>query len=435
MTASTGPSIKLLAIIEAVRVTGPARNLIEFCCQARGRDRASFAGSCVEASIATFRRIRGRSSFPANWDGSLPSRPSSPFVAIASDAGITVDVLDERFRFDPRVLFDLQRTIERRAPDVLQTHNVKSHFLVRLLAAKRTRPWVAFHHGYTTTDLKMRAYNQLDRWSLRSAERVVTVSQAFAHDLVRDGVPPERVVVLHNAIDVNWPASIRPEAAHAVRRELGILPDERVVLAVGRLSQEKGHADLVTALPLLKRAGPGLKPKLVVVGEGPEERRIRQLAVALETADQVIFTGPVNGVGPYYRMADVLVLPSHSEGSPNVLLEGMAAGVPVVATAVGGVPEIVRPDESALLVRPHDPRGLADAIRRLLTDADLARRLATNARARIVERHSPESRVRCLIEMYIDLASSAARPIGGSKPRRRTAGPVPGSERGSGREA
>jgi glycosyltransferase involved in cell wall biosynthesis len=173
----------------------------------------------------------------------------------------------------------------------------------------------------------------------------------------------------------------------------------------------------------------------VVVGEGPEERRIRQLAVSLETADQVIFTGPVSGVGPYYRMADVLVLPSHSEGSPNVLLEGMAAGVPVVATAVGGVPEIVRPGESALLVRPHDPRGLADAIRLLLTDADLARRLAANAGARIVERHSPESRVRSLVEMYIDLASGAARQIGGSRPRCQTAGSAPGSEPGNGSEA
>jgi glycosyltransferase involved in cell wall biosynthesis len=302
-----------------------------------------------------------------------------------------------------------------------------------LLAWKRTSPWVAFHHGYTTTDLKMRVYNQLDRWSLRSAERVVTVSQAFAHSLVRDGVPPERVVVLHNALAVNGFAHVSLDAVRALRTKLQIRPDERVILTVGRLSHEKGHVDLVAALSLLKSNCPGLNAKLVVVGEGPEQQRIRQWAVSRGIDDQVIFAGQVTEVGPYYAMADLLVLPSHSEGSPNVLLEGMAAGVPIVAAAVGGVPEIVRHAESALLVGLRDPAGLVEAMRLLLADSELACRLAANARARLLQRHSPESRLRSLVEMYASLVPGSAAPLATAKPTSRTPGRTAVSDRGRGK--
>src|ERR1051325_699238 len=143
--------VKILAVMEAGSVTGPAKNLLTFCRSALDHN---FPGlPRIETSIATFRR--GPSErFP---DG---------FVDAAVNLDIQIDVIQERFRFDPQVLTDLRKTIRRLSPDIIQTHNVKSHFLIRLSGLWREIPWVAFHHGYTTTDWKMRAYTRLDRLSL-----------------------------------------------------------------------------------------------------------------------------------------------------------------------------------------------------------------------------------------------------------------------------
>jgi glycosyltransferase involved in cell wall biosynthesis len=117
----------------------------------------------------------------------------------------------------------------------------------------------------------------------------------------------------------------------------------------------------------------------------------------------VIFTGQVNDVQPFYAAADVFVLPSHSEGSPNVLLEAMAANLPIVATAVGGVPEIVENNESALLVPANDPNAMTAAIARLLREEDLGRRLTTNAAELVASRYAPGQYVRSLAEIYLEV--------------------------------
>ncbi|HVF89858.1 MAG TPA: glycosyltransferase, partial [Blastocatellia bacterium] len=316
----------------------------------------------------------------------------------------------ERFRFDARVISALGRIIESRAPDIVQTHNVKSHFLFRLSSPARRRPWIAFHHGYTTTNLKMRAYNQLDRWSLRAADRVVTVSHAFARDLARLGVRPDRIRVLHNSIDAARAngEEIREEA-RSLKERMRIASDERIILAVGRLSREKGHADLIDALYAFGRIHGDLRARLIVVGDGPERERLEASAARLGLADRIIWAGQVGNVRPYYAMSDLLALPSHSEGSPNVLLEAMAAKLPVVATRVGGVPEIVTHGESALLVRPGDPDAMAHAIGAVLKGGAIAGDLALRAYATVVSRHSPEARLRALLNIYGELVTEPGR--------------------------
>jgi glycosyltransferase involved in cell wall biosynthesis len=174
------------------------------------------------------------------------------------------------------------------------------------------------------------------------------------------------------------------------------------VLAVGRLSHEKAVANLVAAVAELHR--PGIR--LVVVGDGPERASIQRAAQI--TAIRIHMPGHVNDVAPFYAVADVLALPSLSEGSPNALLEAMAAGVPVAATAVGGVPEIVANEESALLVPPRDTGALAQAIARLLDEAALARRIAAKAHDLALGRFSPEARTARLIEIYSAAANQPA---------------------------
>src|SRR6185295_16624779 len=123
------------------------------------------------------------------------------------------------------------------SPDIIQTHNVKSHFLCKLSKLDRRAPWLAFQHGYTDTDFKMAVYNQLDRWSLRSAQRVVTVCQAFTGKLRKFGVKPQRIRVLHNSVTA--PAVVDPVDVEALRAKFGIAPAETIILTVGRFSEEK----------------------------------------------------------------------------------------------------------------------------------------------------------------------------------------------------
>jgi glycosyltransferase involved in cell wall biosynthesis len=380
--------MKLLAIIEAGTVTGPAKNLINFCQSAQEHGFSDLPH--IETSIMTFRRASANES-------------TNVFVEKALDSNIDVDLLEERFRFDTRVIEELKRVVEHKRPDVIQTHNVKSHFIMRLSKVWRDIPWIAFHHGYTTTDFKMRAYNQLDRWSLRKAHRVVTMNKIFAKQLVQAGASREGMRILHNAIDVGGILNVNLEEAIKLKNKLSIAEDESVIITIGRLSLEKGQIDLVRAFAKLLKGQANLQTKLVIVGKGPERERIEQEINLLKIKEQVVFAGQVSDVKPFYAIADLMILPSHSEGSPNVLLEAMAANVPVVATSVGGVPEIATHKENALLVEAHNSEDLAQAISQLLNDREFARKLATNAQQRVIKNHSPQSRLRSLLEFYREL--------------------------------
>jgi glycosyltransferase involved in cell wall biosynthesis len=391
------PPIKILAIIEATTVIGPAKNLLKFCRMVRSAEFCVDGAPPVEVSIVTFER-------PVSGPRAVATGSPAPnaFVEAAREQGVTVDVIQERFRFDPRALTELRRIVERRAPDIIQTHMIKSHFLVKLSGLGKKYPWAAYHHGYTTTDLKMRFYNQLNRWSLPSANRVITVCEAFAEQLTRAGVRTEQIRVRHNSVVP--PRKVSPAERRALRTQFNIGEDEQVILAVGRFSQEKGHADLLHALAVLREIDAELKFKLLLVGDGPEREQLENVVKLLALSDQVVFAGHTSDVAPYYAIADVLALPSHSEGSPNVLLEAMAAGLPIVATSVGGVPEIAADEVNALLVPARDPAAFGQSLQRALKQPGLAEKLKSNALARARE-FSPESQARSLIQIYQELLS------------------------------
>jgi len=403
------PRLKLLAVMEARTVTGAAKSMLDFCRAAREfQTRPGLPN--VETSIVTFERGRGKRE-PDKQVRRRSSEPESPgadespneFVAAAREVGVEVDVIEERFRFDLRVIPKLRKVIEARRPDIVLTHHVKSHFLMKYSRLWQKYTWVAFHHGYTTTDLKMRAYNRLDRWSLPTADHVITVCEAFARELAGAGVARERISVQHNSMRRGEMASAAE--ALALKESLGLVEDERMVLAIGRLSREKAHIDLISAFAHLRRTRPEIKARLVIIGDGPERARLESEAAVLKIKDRTLFTGQLSDVSAYYRLADLVALPSHSEGSPYVLLEAMAAEVPVVATAVGGVPEMVEDQRSALLVPARSPELLAEALGRVLTDRQFAASLAANASALIATRYSPETYLRALVGIYEDVLS------------------------------
>jgi glycosyltransferase involved in cell wall biosynthesis len=360
--------------------TGPAKNLLEFACRAAAAPK-SLPRANIE--IATYHRGTGPIS--------------SDFVLACQKAGLEVHIIHERFLFDLAVVPAIRGLIARRKPDIIQSHAVKSHFLIRLAAIHRERPWIAFHHGYTWTSPRTRIYNQLDRWSLRAANKVVTVCRPFASDLEEIGVRPERIVVRHNSVKNFSPA--REEVVVQLRQTLGISENTQVLLCVGRLSREKAQADLIEAAALMRREGSQANVRFVVAGDGHDRQKLQDMARSLLVEDWFIFAGQVADLVPYYTMADLVVMPSHTEGSPNVLLEAMAAGLPIIATAVGGVPEIVENEKQALLVEKHNPVALARAIDQLLNNANLRKRLSEAARQSISS-YSPEAYYDSILSLY-----------------------------------
>jgi glycosyltransferase involved in cell wall biosynthesis len=371
-------TIRVLAMIEAHSITGTAKGVLEFA-------KAAVNGHSelpkIDLSILTFDRGQGENYLTKTIRG----------------IGTPLDIVFERRRFDTNVIPQLRAAVEKRRTDLIWSNSVKSHFLVRWAELNRARRWVAFHHGCTTTDMKMRFYNQLDRWSLPAADRVMVSSKAFVKEIERKNVHPDRICVQHMPIRPLAPAAQKQKAE--LRRQLGLDDRTRILLCVGRLSREKGHANLVRAFPKIRELASASPLRLVLVGEGPEGPRIENLCRSLNLTDVVTLAGQQDDITPYYGIADVFLLPSLSEGCPNVLLEAMAAGVPVVATAVGGVPEVATNGRDAILVKKNDTEALAFATAELLKNHQLRDRLVSMARE-IVSRKSPEAYFKSIASVF-----------------------------------
>lgn len=203
------------------------------------------------------------------------------------------------------------------------------------------------------------------RWALSGARRVITVSRALAHLVARMGIDTRRLSVLYNGVDKSL---FQPRGDAVDRAELGWKSSDKVILYVGNLKLEKGCVDLVDAFIALTRACADCK--LLFIGDGVKRSAIEDVAKTSGVADSVRCVGRVDHaqLAPWFRMANVLCLPSHAEGVPNVILEAMCCGLPVVATNVGGIPEVL-PTHCGLMVEPHRPAALASALRQALTSS------------------------------------------------------------------
>jgi glycosyltransferase involved in cell wall biosynthesis len=204
------------------------------------------------------------------------------------------------------------------------------------------------------------------RWGLRNAQRVIAVSHALRHEVVRLGVPPERAIVRHNGVD-GTVFTLRDR--QAARAALGLDRDRPLIGYVGNLVHEKGPDVLIEAMGALARE-PRTAPDLVVIGSGALERTLRERALALGVADRVRFVGRKthDELPLWFGALDVLCLPSRREGCPNVVLESLASGRPVVASAVGGLPELLGSD-NGILVPAERPTELQRALSSALSRA------------------------------------------------------------------
>lgn len=312
--------------------------------------------------------------------------------------GIETVVLPQKEgSLDPGWVFRLRNLLRSRDVDLMHSHEFAMNAYGALASLVSGVPLIATVHG--------KGY-YADRWRRRTAYglvarrgRMVAVSRDVKRHLVeRVGIPEDRVRTIPNGIDsrlYRGGAGVRER----VRRELGLDEGRPVVGAVGNLYPVKGHSFLVEAAARVRRELPSAA--FLIAGEGALLEPLRRRARELDC--DVRFLGFREDVPDLLQALDVFVLPSLSEGLPLSVLEAMAAGRAVVATAVGGIPELVLPGETGLLVPPSDPEALARAILALLRDRDLAEKLGSLGRERVEEEFSLNG----MVESYHGLYASA----------------------------
>jgi glycosyltransferase involved in cell wall biosynthesis len=304
-----------------------------------------------------------------------------PFETALAQAGVAsapIRLAHRAYRAERRAL--AERFVAARA-QVVHTHGYRADVQAGAVARRLAIPTLSTTHGFTGGDWKNRLFEWLQVRSLRRAGAVVAVSRPQVERLRAGGVAADRIHLLPNAWGGKGGAHPRGEA----RRELGIPAGCFAVGWVGRLSFEKGADVLLDALARTR------DPALVacLVGDGAERARLVARARELGVHERVHWAGARPDAGRLFAAFDGFALSSRTEGTPMVLFEAIDAGVPVVATAVGGVPDVVGPDE-AWLVPPEDPAALARALDELRGDPGGAARRVSAARARLAERYGLE---------------------------------------------
>jgi L-malate glycosyltransferase len=328
--------------------------------------------------------------------------------------GIDVAIVDERRHTAVQILQLLTAHLRARHVDFVHTHRYKDTILGTVAAKRAGVPHVIRTvHGLREPmrgwdRAKLAAYEVADRVVLRwFADRVVAVSARAAESLRHSWVWGAPIAQIHNGVNLATVRAARTPSE--VRQTLGLGRDELIIGTAGRLSRVKGHEYLLRAAALILEQEP--RSRFLFVGSGPLQNDLIDGAAAAGIGRACIFVDPAvdsrSGIYDLIAAMDIFVLPSLDEGLPMALLEAMALERPVVATAVGGVPEVVRHRETGLLVAPRDDRGLADACLALVLDRQWAQDLGASAR-RVVEREfSHEKNGQGLVDLYREVACSA----------------------------
>lgn len=371
--------MRVAALIDTYQVSGPGRQLAAVATALRDRG--------VAVRVVMFHR---------------EGRPPAPYAAYLADAGVDHVVVPERGPVDAGLVRRTAQALAAFDPDVVQTHGYKPSAVAALLRTFQ-RPrwrWLAFFHGSTTENAKVRAYHWLDRQMMARADAMAVMSLAHRESFARLG---GRVRVLHNAA-IPLPAAEQP-APVDVRAGFDVppRPGEAMLGVVGRLSSEKGVDIFLEACAQL--LADGVPFRAAVVGDGPDREALLAQRARLGLGGHVTFTGAVRDVAQVYAQIDCLVIPSRSEGLPNVLLEALRHDVPVVSTRVGAVPEVLTDPKAGVLVQPGDPRALARAV---VQGIALARDPgAAAARAATVQRFSLGARADAHVALYTELTASS----------------------------
>jgi glycosyltransferase involved in cell wall biosynthesis len=323
-----------------------------------------------------------------------PGEGTHPMLETLRAAGVGLHPVVLRPRAYLRERAEVAAHCRRLWPHLVHTHGYRSDVVAAPVARGLGLPVVTTVHGFTGGGWKNRFYEVLQRRAMRRFDAVAAVSRHLAGELARSGIAPERIHTVPKA----WSGIPVPLERAAARRALGIRGDRLQIGWVGRLSHEKGPDTLIAALTRLRH----LPCAASFLGDGAERLRLERITSSSELAWRVRWHGVVPEAGRYISAFDLFVLSSRTEGMPIALFEALAAGVPILATGVGGVPEVITARE-ALLVPADDPAALALAVQAVFDDPRAAAVRAHAARERLARDFTLESCLEAYDSLYREL--------------------------------
>ncbi len=327
----------------------------------------------------------------------IACRPEWELFPKARAAGVPVTPVPIRSSADVSSVRALVSLFRRERPHVVNTHSGRDSW-VASIAAKIAGVPLLIRTRHISVPVRRHALNLVYRWP----DGYITTGAVIRDHLVEQGIPGERIVSIPTGVDLaRFSAGID---GAAIRREFAIAPDAFLVSMVGVLRSWKRHDLFLHAIRMIR--GRGVPVRALVVGEGPRREKIAAAIREMSLTDTVSMTGRREDVPEILAASDAMVLPSDRfEGVPQVILQAMAMARPVVASPVGGIPEVVRHEETGLLCRVGDPASFADSIRRLHADLPLRGRLAEAGSALVRARYSLEAMADRTEEFYATLAA------------------------------
>lgn len=325
-------------------------------------------------------------------------RPEAEIRRKAEEAGVPVHPLPIGSSFDPAAVSGMVRLFRREKVDVVNTHSGKDSW-VGSIAAKIAGVPLLLRTRHISVPVRRGWYNLIYRWP----DGYVTTGEMIREHLIGVGIPPDRVISIPTGVDV---ARFSPDVpGDAVRAEFGIGGGEPLVSVIGVLRSWKRHDVFLEAVRLLRERGSPVRA--LVVGEGPQRERIAGEIVGKALARIVRMTGYRQDIPEIVAASDVIVLPSDRfEGVPQVILQSLAMGRAVVASPIGGIPEVVHHETTGLLCPAGEPSAFADAIARLLADPGLRERLGAAGRELVLSRYSSTAMCERTEAFYEVLASA-----------------------------
>jgi glycosyltransferase involved in cell wall biosynthesis len=374
--------IKVLDLRDTHEIGGPGKTILETY---RAIDHSRF-----DVQLGLFRSPEDHSD--------------TPFLTAAREIGMPIHEVRAHGPYDPRLAWRLAGLVRDQGFDIVHPHEGSSDIVTYAMLAIHRVPIVTTAHGFIGNSAKQRFMVWLDKRVMRGFDRVIAVSGKMQRDLIAAGVPASKVTLLHNAIVLEkYRRSSETGALDAV---VGRTVPRPALVCIGRLSPEKGHADLVDALT--KVAATGRRITAVFAGDGPSRTDLTARIAAAGLQDWIHLPGYVQQPARLLQDADLMVLPSHTEGLPNAALEAFAMEVPVLATRVGGTPEVVTDGETGRLVPPHSPESLAAGIISFLDDPATWRGFTQQARRVVETRFDFKTRTAKLEAIYDDMMHAHA---------------------------
>lgn len=368
---------RVLIVIDTYNIGGPGKGLIQFL--------TNGGLELCQPVLAGF------------WRG--PER-AWQFRDAAELTGVQFEVLKQRHGFDPSVIKEAIRLVRENNITILQSHGYKAHVICYFVRLMTKLPWVAFVHGWTSENIKVKAYNLIDKVMVRFADRIVPVSVDLKKRLHLSSACEKKVRVISNAVDTAKTDCIDED----IRKKYDIGCDDFLIGVVGRLSPEKGHVDFILAMKLMVITNPLIKA--IFVGEG-QERLAIETAIRENALQGCIFmAGYQQDVSAYYRAFDLVVMPSHAEGMPNAALEAMVHAKPVVATRVGGIPEVVVDGVTGCLVPPRNPEALSEAILVIASNSSMMAAFGVAGKDLVSGKFNPQERAKNIVAVYHELLGS-----------------------------